>query len=69
MDLSLTPQEREHLAYLAELCGVSVEEYTTDLVRRHLPWVVVRVPGETHGEMSVTANAASRAGGLTIFED
>lgn len=67
MNLSLTPQEREHLAYLAEVCGVSVEEYTTDLVRRHLPWVVMRVPAKAH--LAVSATGECRGETLTIYED
>jgi hypothetical protein len=66
--LSLTPQEREHLAYLAELCGVSVEEYTSDLVRRHLPWVVMRVPAKEHGIVQ-TPYGYSVSSNIAIYED
>ncbi len=67
MDLSLTPQEQEHLAYLADLCGLSVAEYTTDLVRRHLPWVVVRVPAKAQEAGTVQGGRLHET--LTIYED
>jgi hypothetical protein len=67
MTVSLMPQEVEHLAYLAELCGLSVEDYAADLIRRHLPWVVLHVPSSKVQAAQVTAG--ERLGSLTIYED
>jgi hypothetical protein len=66
MDLSLTPQEQEHLAELAGLCGQSVADYTTALVRRHLPWVVVRVPAKAQEARTVQGGRLHET--LTLYE-